>query len=105
MVKVLRQATNEYPRPPHPHHSPLAPRILLDYCSWQGLYWVLKYYHVGVDAGGSWSWYYPHLYAPLASDMRGLMNVDISFEKGRWVCWSWRGDTAGGGGGEREEGW
>eukprot|EP00904_Undaria_pinnatifida_P010881 jgi/Undpi1/6923/HiC_scaffold_21.g09397.m1 len=49
----------------------------------EGLYWVLKYYHVGVDAGGSWSWYYPHLYAPLASDMRGLMNVDISFEKGR----------------------
>ncbi|CAN0142229.1 unnamed protein product, partial [Laminaria digitata] len=48
----------------------------------QGLYWVLKYYHVGVDAGGSWSWYYPHLYAPLASDMRGLMDVDITFEKG-----------------------
>lgn len=49
----------------------------------QGLYWVLKYYHVGVDAGGSWSWYFPHLYAPLASDMRGLMEMDISFVKGR----------------------
>lgn len=49
----------------------------------EGLYWVLKYYHVGVDAGGSWSWYFPHLYAPLASDMRGLMEMDISFVKGR----------------------
>ncbi|CAN0341034.1 unnamed protein product, partial [Hapterophycus canaliculatus] len=49
----------------------------------QGLYWVLKYYHVGVDAGGSWSWYYPHLYAPLASSMTNLMDMDISFEKGR----------------------
>ncbi|CAM9601459.1 unnamed protein product [Ectocarpus fasciculatus] len=49
----------------------------------EGLYWVLKYYHVGVDAGGSWSWYYPHLYAPLASSMTNLMDMEISFEKGR----------------------
>jgi len=52
----------------------------------KGLYWVLKYYHVGVDAGGSWSWYYPHLYAPLASSMTNLMDMKISFEKGRCVC-------------------
>ncbi|CAN0119287.1 unnamed protein product, partial [Scytosiphon promiscuus] len=51
----------------------------------EGLYWVLKYYHVGVDAGGSWSWYYPHLYAPLASSMTNLMDMDISFEKGRYA--------------------
>ncbi|CAM9202280.1 unnamed protein product [Ectocarpus sp. 12 AP-2014] len=49
----------------------------------EGLYWVLKYYHVGVDAGGSWSWYYPYLYAPLASSMTNLMDIKISFEKGR----------------------
>lgn len=46
---------------------------------------MLKYYHVGVDAGGSWSWYYPHLYAPLASSMTNLMDMEISFEKGRYV--------------------
>lgn len=47
---------------------------------------MLKYYHVGVDAGGSWSWYYPHLYAPLASSMTNLMDIEISFEKGRYGC-------------------
>ncbi|CAN0414500.1 unnamed protein product, partial [Scytosiphon promiscuus] len=30
------------------------------------------------------SWYYPHLYAPLASSMTNLMDMDISFEKGRY---------------------
>ncbi|ETO08479.1 5'-3' exonuclease [Reticulomyxa filosa] len=32
----------------------------------QGLQWVLDYFYQGVP---SWSWHYPHYYAPLVSDM------------------------------------
>jgi 5'-3' exonuclease len=31
----------------------------------------------------SWSWYYPHLYAPLGSDMKNLAAIDIAFTAGR----------------------
>ena len=52
--------------------------LVADYI--KGLYWVLEYYHNGV---GSWDWYYPHLYAPLASDLVELATVDASFTEGR----------------------
>lgn len=46
-----------------------------------GLYWVLEYYHNGV---GSWDWFYPHLYAPLASDLVDLATLgESSFGVGR----------------------
>ncbi|CAM9498852.1 unnamed protein product, partial [Phaeothamnion confervicola] len=48
----------------------------------EGLYWVLQYYHRGVG-GGSWSWYYPYLYAPLASDLKDLATIHVEFQKGR----------------------
>ncbi|KAG5190912.1 dhm exonuclease [Tribonema minus] len=48
----------------------------------EGLYWVLQYYHRGVDSS-SWSWYYPHLYAPLGSDLKDLAALDIKFNRGR----------------------
>lgn len=32
----------------------------------EGLHWNLNYYHNGCC---SWNWYYPHLYAPLATDI------------------------------------
>lgn len=45
----------------------------------EGLAWVLEYYHNGC---GSWTWYYPYLYAPLASDLRNLGSIPLVFEQG-----------------------
>jgi len=45
-----------------------------------GLCWVLEYYHNGC---GSWSWFYPHLYAPLASDMVDLAPIEVTMPEGR----------------------
>ena len=41
-----------------------------------GLYWCVQYYHKGVE---SWDWFYPHLYAPLASDLRDLASLNFDF--------------------------
>lgn len=46
----------------------------------EGLFWILTYYHFGC---ASWSWFYPYLYAPLASDFRNLNAHEISFVKSR----------------------
>ena len=35
----------------------------------EGLHWCLNYYHRGC---GSWDWYFPHLYSPLATDLANL---------------------------------
>eukprot|EP01036_Dinobryon_divergens_P031378 gene31378-40766_t len=53
-------------------------KIVLSYL--EGLYWVLTYYHRGCK---SWTWFYPYLYAPLASDVRNLAELNIEFEVGR----------------------
>ena len=45
----------------------------------EGLAWVLRYYHKGC---GSWTWYYPYLYAPLATDMIKLVKYPIGFDQG-----------------------
>ena len=45
----------------------------------EGLAWVLLYYFQGCP---SWTWYYPHHYAPFAADFVELDKMDIKFEKG-----------------------
>lgn len=32
---------------------------------------------------GSWTWYYPYLYAPLCTDLRDLASKSITFEQGK----------------------
>jgi 5'-3' exoribonuclease 1 len=46
----------------------------------EGLHWVLQYYHHGCP---SWTWYYPHYFAPLCSDLRQLGAFKVSFRKGK----------------------
>lgn len=45
----------------------------------RGLAWVLTYYKNGC---GSWTWYYPYLYAPLASDIKDIQDMNLTFEEG-----------------------
>ena len=47
----------------------------------RGLQWVLQYYYRGV---ASWTWFYPHHYAPLASDITSVQGMQVQL----LVCWA-----------------
>ena len=53
-------------------------RVARDYV--EGLAWVLLYYFQGCP---SWTWYYPHHYAPFAADFVDLASIKIKFDKGQ----------------------
>jgi len=46
----------------------------------EGLCWVLLYYFQGCP---SWTWYYPHHYAPFAADFKDIDKMDVKFDKGK----------------------
>ena len=45
----------------------------------RAIQWILHYYYNGVC---SWSWFYPHHYAPYVSDIRNFSKLDLSFDLG-----------------------
>ncbi|XP_033763186.1 5'-3' exoribonuclease 1-like isoform X1 [Pecten maximus] len=47
-------------------------------CYVRGIQWILYYYFDGVP---SWSWYYPHHYAPYISDVKCFKDMDIQFDR------------------------
>ena len=61
-----------------PRDTEFRNKVANDYV--EGLAWVLLYYFQGCP---SWTWYYPHHYAPFAADFVDLDHLSIKFEKGR----------------------
>ncbi|XP_076358060.1 5'-3' exoribonuclease pacman isoform X2 [Tachypleus tridentatus] len=46
----------------------------------RAIQWNLHYYYNGV---ASWSWFYPHHYAPYISDLRDFSNLNLEYDLGK----------------------
>lgn len=46
----------------------------------RAIQWNLNYYYNGVC---SWSWYYPHHYAPYISDIKDFSNLKLEYDLGK----------------------
>ena len=62
------------------HKSDDAARRKVAGCFIEGLHWVLEYYYRGV---ASWTWFYPHHYAPIISDIVAIQEFEVAFQLGQ----------------------
>ncbi|XP_052760032.1 5'-3' exoribonuclease 1-like [Mya arenaria] len=62
-------------------YETVTPEVLRDQAEGyvRGIQWILLYYYQGVQ---SWSWFYPHHYAPYMSDVKDFVNMDLTFDIG-----------------------
>ncbi|WAR13812.1 XRN1-like protein, partial [Mya arenaria] len=62
-------------------YARVTPEVLRDQAKGyvRGIQWILLYYYQGVP---SWSWFYPHHYAPYVSDVKDFADVDLKFDIG-----------------------
>ncbi|KAH3800347.1 hypothetical protein DPMN_153980 [Dreissena polymorpha] len=59
----------------------VTPEVLRDQAEGyvRGIQWILLYYYEGVP---SWSWFYPHHYAPYMSDVKDFKDMSLTFDLG-----------------------
>lgn len=62
-------------------YTKVTPEVLRDQADGyvRAIQWNLHYYYNGVC---SWSWFYPHHYAPYISDIKGFCDSKIEFDLG-----------------------
>ncbi|CAH0556696.1 unnamed protein product [Brassicogethes aeneus] len=62
-------------------YAKVTPEVMRDQAEGyvKAIQWNLNYYYNGCC---SWSWYYPHHYAPYISDIKGFTNLKIEFDLG-----------------------